>query len=52
MSEFFLTKMGRIYYEGTLPALVNQLSRLNRNIEKYLDTLDKKESPTNEKDRG
>lgn len=32
--EFFQTKMGHIFYEGTVPALVRELKRLNDNLER------------------
>ena len=41
--RFFQTLMGRTYYERTLPALVNELSRLNRNLERLLAALCKDE---------
>lgn len=31
--KFFETRMGKTYYESTLPGLVRQLTRLNDNIE-------------------
>lgn len=31
--EFFQTKMGRMFYEGTMPELVRQIKRLNDNLE-------------------
>ena len=31
--EFFQTRMGRQFYEGTLPELVKQLVRINENLE-------------------
>jgi hypothetical protein len=31
--EFFQTRMGQRFYEGTMPALVKQLERLNDNLE-------------------
>jgi hypothetical protein len=36
--EFFQTKMGRIFFEGTMPELVRQLKQLNANMEElYAD---------------
>lgn len=32
--QFFQTIMGRTFYEGTVPALVRQLEKLNANLEK------------------
>jgi hypothetical protein len=34
--EFHQTGMGHRFYEGTMPALVEQLKRLNDNLEKLL----------------
>lgn len=34
--EFFQTVMGHHFYEGTMPALVKQLERLNTNLEALL----------------
>ena len=34
--EFFQTVMGKQFYEGTMPALVRELSRLNKNLEKLI----------------
>jgi hypothetical protein len=34
MSDFYRTGMGHKFYEGTMPALVEQLKRLNDNMEK------------------
>ena len=31
-SEFFLTGMGRKFFEGTMPALVQELRKLNENL--------------------
>ena len=36
MPDFHQTVMGRMFYEGTMPALVRQLERLNSNIEQLL----------------
>ena len=33
-TEFFNTIMGRVFFEGTMPALVRELKRLNDNLEK------------------
>lgn len=32
--EFFQTRMGRTFYEGTMPGLVKQLKRINDNLER------------------
>lgn len=34
MNDFFRTRMGQIFFEGTLPRLVAELARLNENLEK------------------
>ena len=33
MSDFYRTGMGHKFYEGTMPELVRQLTRLNDNLE-------------------
>jgi len=35
--QFFETRMGRTFYEATMPALVDQITRLNDNIEKIIE---------------
>jgi len=40
--EFFQTKMGHAFYEGTVPALVRELRRLNDNIERGLTLMEHK----------
>lgn len=39
MSDFYRTGMGHKFYEGTMPALVAELRRLNDNLEKLLARL-------------
>ena len=34
--EFFQTRMGRQFYEGTVPELVKQLARLNDLLERLV----------------
>lgn len=34
MLQFFQTVMGKAFYEGTMPSLVREISRLNNNLEK------------------
>jgi len=41
MNEFFRTKMGHIFFEGTLPNLVEQLRRLNNILERALVVAEK-----------
>jgi len=35
--EFFLTQMGRMFFEGTMPSLVRELKKLNQNLEKLIE---------------
>ena len=42
MTEFFLTRMGKTFYEHTVPELVRQLQRLNENLERLTETQDPK----------
>ena len=37
--EFYLTMMGKRFYESTMPELVNQLKRLNDNLERISDVV-------------
>jgi hypothetical protein len=43
MSEvpFYMTRMGRRYYEHTVPELVTQLARLNELLERLTERLEK-----------
>jgi len=34
MIDFFRTRMGQVFFEGTVPSLVRELARLNDNLEK------------------
>ncbi len=45
MSEtpFYVTRMGRCFYERDVPALVEQLARLNDLLDRLVDRLDKKD---------
>lgn len=36
-TEFFKTIMGHKFYEGTMPALVHELKKLNENLEKLVE---------------
>lgn len=36
MPNFFETRMGQKFYNGTVPELVRQLTRLNDNLEKMI----------------
>ena len=44
MSEtlFYVTRMGRCFYERDVPALVEQLARLNDLLERLVDRMEKK----------
>lgn len=33
MNDFFRTRMGMTFFEGTMPSLVRELKRLNDNLE-------------------
>jgi len=33
---FYRTRMGHVFYEGTMPSLVRELARLNDNVEKVV----------------
>jgi len=37
MTEFFQSRMGHTFFESTMPSLVRQLERLNKNLEKSLE---------------
>ena len=41
--QFFQTRMGRTFYEHTVPELVKQLSRLSELLERIADRLDREE---------
>lgn len=43
--DFFQTRMGRIFYEATMPQLVKELSRLNSNIEKVVEARNNTPAP-------
>lgn len=38
---FFRTGMGHRYFEATVPALVTELQRLNRNLERLVAAIEK-----------
>ena len=44
MAEFFMTAMGRTYYEHTMPALVRELARLNGLLERVAVALERGEA--------
>lgn len=37
MADFFLTRMGAMFFESTMPELVRQLRLLNTNLEKLIE---------------
>ena len=45
MSEtpFFKTRMGHRFYESTMPALVEELQRINENLERLATLLDRQD---------
>lgn len=49
--EFFQTVMGKAFYEGTAPALVRELKKLNDNLTK-MNELKEKELKLKEKPSG
>ena len=38
--QFFQTRMGKQFYEATMPNLVKQLARLNELLERLVERLD------------
>jgi len=38
MIQFWMTPMGKRYYEHTMPELVKELHRLNNNLERFICT--------------
>lgn len=43
--SFFQTYMGQRFYEGTMPALVRQLARLNDNLERLVAVAEQHAGP-------
>jgi hypothetical protein len=43
--EFFRTVMGQRFYEGTLPSLVRELARLNANLVRLNEALERRDAP-------
>ena len=39
--KFFQTVMGRKFFEGVVPSLISQLKKLNENLERIADALEK-----------
>lgn len=48
MIDFYKTVMGHRFYEGTMPELVRQLTRLNTNIEKMLAAQERQQVALND----
>ena len=38
--QFFQTRMGRTFYEATMPNLVKQLAKLNELLERLVERMD------------
>ncbi len=38
--QFFQTRMGKVFYEATMPNLVKQLARLNELLERLVKRMD------------
>jgi hypothetical protein len=49
--EFFQTVMGKSFYEGTVPAIMRELKKLNENLAK-MNELKEKELKLKEKPSG
>jgi len=43
---FYRTQMGQRFYEGTVPSLVRELSRLNANLERLVTTAERGQTPS------
>ena len=41
--QFFQTRMGKQFYEATIPNLVKQLTRLNELLERLVERLDSRD---------
>lgn len=41
MIDFHRTSMGQRFFEATMPSLVRELARLNKNLERFLDLAEK-----------
>jgi len=48
---FYRTQMGHRFYESTVPSLVHELARLNENLERLLQVVDR-EAPRSEPPSG
>lgn len=42
---FYRTQMGHRFYESTAPSLVRELARLNDNLERLVELVERKERP-------
>ncbi len=45
MIDFHRTPMGQRFFEATMPSLVRELARLNKNLERLLDLAEKPPEP-------
>ena len=45
MGDFFLSQMGHRFYEGTMPRLVQQLTRLNDLLERLVVAIERLPAP-------
>lgn len=52
MSDFYRTPMGHRFFEGTMPALVVELKRLNDNLEQLIARLPPPPNPVTTMHRG
>ena len=43
MTEFFQTRMGREFYDSTMPQIAQQLARLNDLLERLVTLLERRE---------
>lgn len=45
--DFFQTRMGKMFFEGTMPRLCRAIEDLNNKLDRYLDDSPKNGSPSN-----
>ena len=43
MDDFYKTRMGKEFFDRTVPDLVRQIARLNEQLERLMERLDQKE---------
>lgn len=41
--EFWQTRMGQVFFEGTMPALVRELKKLNENLDRFTTSFQEEE---------